>query len=202
MVAGDRAGGTRLITQARAIIGENELERLASAAHCVTAQALVTALQGDPDAAKVLATARRLTTLASEIAPWFAVCGRLVQARAAVALGDGALARQLISEASARMTADLEGSLAQDLLDDAEHALSLLTVDGVATAALTAAEMRVLQFLPSHLQYPQIGEHLFLSANTVKSHVMSIYRKLAVSSRDQAVTRARELGLLESPPGG
>ena len=70
---------------------------------------------------------------------------------------------------------------------------------GRATA-LTAAEMRVLQFMPTHLTYPQVGEHLFLSANTVKTHALSIYRKLGVTSRDQAVVEARSLGLLESVP--
>ena len=68
-----------------------------------------------------------------------------------------------------------------------------------SVAALTAAEIRVLQFLPSHLTFPQIGEHLFLSANTVKTHALSIYRKLGATSRNEAVTRAQSLGLVEAP---
>jgi LuxR family maltose regulon positive regulatory protein len=51
--------------------------------------------------------------------------------------------------------------------------------------------------LPTHLSFPQIGEAMFLSPNTVKSHAVSIYRKLGATSRSQAVTRSRELGLLE-----
>jgi LuxR family maltose regulon positive regulatory protein len=51
--------------------------------------------------------------------------------------------------------------------------------------------------LPTHLSFPQIGEEMFLSPNTVKSHAVSIYRKLGATSRSQAVTRSRELGLLE-----
>lgn len=51
--------------------------------------------------------------------------------------------------------------------------------------------------LPTHLTFPQIGEEMSLSANTVKSQAISIYRKLGVSPRNQAVTRSRELGLLE-----
>jgi LuxR family maltose regulon positive regulatory protein len=51
--------------------------------------------------------------------------------------------------------------------------------------------------LPTHLSFPQIGEGMFLSPNTVKSHAVSIYRKLGATSRSQAVTRSRELGLLE-----
>jgi LuxR family maltose regulon positive regulatory protein len=64
-------------------------------------------------------------------------------------------------------------------------------------SALTAAELRLLPLLATHLSFPQIGEELFLSRNTIKSQAISIYRKLGVASRSPAVTRARELGLLE-----
>ncbi len=64
---------------------------------------------------------------------------------------------------------------------------------------LTTAELRVLQYLPSHLSFPEIGQRLCLSRHTVKSQAFSAYRKLGVASRSGAVTTARELGLL--PPG-
>jgi hypothetical protein len=48
-----------------------------------------------------------------------------------------------------------------------------------------------------HLAFPQIGERLFLSRNTIKSHAVAIYRKFGVSSRAEAIERAVELGLLE-----
>ena len=64
-------------------------------------------------------------------------------------------------------------------------------------SALTAAELRLLPLLVTHLSFPQIGEELFLSRNTIKSQAISIYRKLGVASRSLAVTRARELGLLD-----
>jgi ATP/maltotriose-dependent transcriptional regulator MalT len=64
-------------------------------------------------------------------------------------------------------------------------------------SALTAAELRLLPMLCTHLSFPEIGAEMFLSRYTVKSHAYSIYRKLGASSRSQAVTRARDLGLLE-----
>jgi LuxR family maltose regulon positive regulatory protein len=64
-------------------------------------------------------------------------------------------------------------------------------------SSLTAAELRVLPMLATHLSFPEIGAEIFLSPHTVKSQAMSIYRKLGASSRHQAVTRSRELGLLE-----
>ena len=62
---------------------------------------------------------------------------------------------------------------------------------------LIAAELRLLPLLATHLSFPEIATELFLSRHTVKSQATSIYRKLGATSRNQAVTRARELGLLE-----
>ena len=64
-------------------------------------------------------------------------------------------------------------------------------------SALTGAELRLLPLLATHLSFPEIAAELILSPHTIKSEMKSIYRKLDVSSRKQAVTRARELGLLE-----
>jgi LuxR family maltose regulon positive regulatory protein len=64
-------------------------------------------------------------------------------------------------------------------------------------SALTAAELRLLPLLSTHLTFAEVGAELFLSPNTVKTQAVSIYRKLDASTRGQAVARARELGLLE-----
>ena len=61
---------------------------------------------------------------------------------------------------------------------------------------MTIAELRVLPMLATHLSFPEIGAELFLSPHTVKSQAMSLYRKLGVTSRSQAVARARDIGLL------
>ncbi len=64
-------------------------------------------------------------------------------------------------------------------------------------SALTAAELRPLPSLSTHLSFPEIAGDFFLSPHTIKSQARSIYRKLGASTRSQAVTRSRELGLLE-----
>jgi LuxR family maltose regulon positive regulatory protein len=64
-------------------------------------------------------------------------------------------------------------------------------------SALTAAELRLLPVLATHLSFPEIAGQLSLSRSTIKVEAASIYRKLGVSSRNQAVTRARDLGLLD-----
>ena len=66
----------------------------------------------------------------------------------------------------------------------------------------TEAELSVLRLLASDLSQREIGAVLFLSMNTVKTHARALYRKLGVSSREEAVARATALGLLaadESP---
>ena len=61
---------------------------------------------------------------------------------------------------------------------------------------LTPAELRLLPYLQTHLTYRDIGERLFVSRNTVSTEVSSIFRKLGVSSRSEAVARATSIGLL------
>jgi LuxR family maltose regulon positive regulatory protein len=61
---------------------------------------------------------------------------------------------------------------------------------------LTDRELLVLRYLPTLRGNTEIGESLFVTVNTVKAHLKSVYRKLGVNSRRAAVERARELHLL------
>ena len=62
---------------------------------------------------------------------------------------------------------------------------------------LTERELTVLRFLQSVLSNEEIASKLFVSVNTLKTHVRNIYRKLDVATRAQAVARLHTLGLLE-----
>jgi ATP/maltotriose-dependent transcriptional regulator MalT len=61
---------------------------------------------------------------------------------------------------------------------------------------LTAKEHEVLRLLATRLSRREIGQRLYVSLNTVKTHQRALYRKMGVENRNAAVTRARELGLL------
>ena len=61
---------------------------------------------------------------------------------------------------------------------------------------LSERELAVLRLLATDLTQREIGQELYVSVNTVKTHVKSIFRKLGVASRPDAVSRARELRLL------
>jgi LuxR family maltose regulon positive regulatory protein len=60
---------------------------------------------------------------------------------------------------------------------------------------LTTAELRLLPLLSTHLTFREIGERLHISQHTVKSQALSIYRKLGVSSRSQAIQCIQQAGL-------
>jgi LuxR family maltose regulon positive regulatory protein len=65
-----------------------------------------------------------------------------------------------------------------------------------AATTLTTAELRLLPLLSTHLTFREISERLYISPHTVKSHAMSLYRKLGVSSRSQAIQLMQQAGLL------
>ena len=68
------------------------------------------------------------------------------------------------------------------------------------TEPLSPGELRVLGHLPSNLSGPEIAGELFLSLNTVTTHMRHIFAKLEAHNRTEAVERARELGLLGRRP--
>ena len=70
--------------------------------------------------------------------------------------------------------------------------------DGRASR-LTPAELRLLPLLATHLSFREIGERLHVSRNTIKTEAISVYRKLGVSTRSDAVDVAATLGLLQAP---
>jgi LuxR family maltose regulon positive regulatory protein len=112
--------------------------------------------------------------------PWLAVRLRLQLAKVYLALADATSLGALVDEVS-----ELRQTLAA-------------TVTGGAAGGppLSPAELRLLPYLQTHLTVPEIAGRLLVSHNTVRSEVGSIYRKLGVSSRSDAVRHATAVGLL------
>jgi LuxR family maltose regulon positive regulatory protein len=86
--------------------------------------------------------------------------------------------------------------LAREVQGELEDAISRASHGGVVELP-SAAELRVLRSLTSELSTREIADQLFLSPNTVRSHIRALYRKLGVNSREGAVARAEALDLLE-----
>jgi ATP/maltotriose-dependent transcriptional regulator MalT len=90
-----------------------------------------------------------------------------------------------------------EGTVVQLAAARFRNRLARREADGSALREpLTEGELRVLRFLPTNLSKREIADELYVSVNTVKTHVKHLYSKLDVQSRRQAVDRSRELGLL------
>jgi LuxR family transcriptional regulator, maltose regulon positive regulatory protein len=61
---------------------------------------------------------------------------------------------------------------------------------------LRDSELRVLRYLPTNLTAPEIARELYVSTNTVKTHMRNVYAKLGTHRRTETIARARDLGLL------
>ena len=106
------------------------------------------------------------------------------------------LERPTVMRIVAALARERPGSYLQELLAAERTGASLAAGQAQLVAPLTQRELSLLRFLPTRLTNQEIADALYLSVNTVKSHLRSVYRKLGVTDRDAAVERAAELGLL------
>jgi LuxR family transcriptional regulator, maltose regulon positive regulatory protein len=110
--------------------------------------------------------------------------------------GDLPGARALVEQARELIERFADPGALPALLERARRALGSAPRQIKAAAPLTERELAVLRLLPTRLSAREIGRELYVSANTVRTHVKAVYRKLGVTTRAEAVVRARELGLL------
>jgi LuxR family transcriptional regulator, maltose regulon positive regulatory protein len=192
----DEAG--RLSDRAVAALRAGRLHDYAMAAfvHAVAARAVLH--QGDGGRARDhLTRAANLRPLLTSAMPHRSVQTLTEMARAYLALEDGAGARAVLRQAGEIIHQRPRLGVLPGQVDGLRTAADGLGQGTFGASSLTAAELRLLPLLSTHLSLLEIGERLHLSRNTVKTHAVSIYRKLAVSSRSEAMQRVRELGLLD-----
>jgi LuxR family maltose regulon positive regulatory protein len=195
MVRGDWSRAEILAGQAGAVLRRAKFE--GTLAYAVQAR---TALhRGDiPGARQHLADAQRVRPTLTYALPHLAVQARIELAHVHLGLADIAGARTLMREIDEVLR---RRPALGNLVGEARALRARLASErGSATpgaSALTAAELRLLPLLLTHLSFPEIAAELFLSPHTIKSQANSVYRKLGASSRSQAVALAQELALLE-----
>lgn len=131
------------------------------------------------------------------VLPSLATRSRLQMARVFWARGDHTTARHLLREIDDILVRRPDLGVLVDQVNDFRKVVAA-DARGVTGRGppLTPAELRLLPYLQTHLTIGEIGERLFVSRNTVSSEVASIYRKLGVSTRNEAVTQATAIGLL------
>ncbi len=187
-----------LMHRARSFQHRDGLRDYATQAGVFAVSALVGAQRGDRSSAHADAlVAARLLAIQRGFVPWLGAQSRWVLADAQLRLGDLDSARTYAAEALREVQKDPGSTFLREQIERSSAAIEDAGGGAGPAHALTTAELRTLQYLPTHLSLREIGDRLYVSRNTVKTHTVAIYRKLEASSRSQAVERARGLGLLE-----
>jgi ATP/maltotriose-dependent transcriptional regulator MalT len=128
--------------------------------------------------------------------PWPTLEATIRLAQVLLGAGDRGGAASMASKARGMLSALPDGAEAQQArLAALEHRLAGPRRELPPPTPLTEREIAVLHLLGGTLSLREIGQELFVSANTVKTHTQAIYRKLGVSSRTDAVAQGRELGI-------
>ena len=193
-----------LALEARRLIEEGELDAYATSALdlAATARALLRHGRWD-DARRQLTITQRLAPALTHAIPWLSVQVRLELGHAYVTLRDRNGARALVDEAREILSLRPSLGVLADQVAELEAEIDAMPeAAGGAGSGLTRAELRLLPLLSTHLSFREIGERLFVSRNTIKTQAISVYRKLGVSSRSDAIARAAELGLVDATAAG
>jgi LuxR family maltose regulon positive regulatory protein len=186
------------------------------------ARAVIALVEGDP--ATALDALRALRETSPPVAPAFTMIeAHLLAGTAHLALGDRDAAATAAEAALAAAEPDrlilpfamigaaelldvvprhetAHGALLADVLDML-HGTSEPTTDRALLpepVELSPSELRVLRYLPTNLTRPEIARELYVSVNTVNTHLRNIYSKLGARDRSSAVQRARDLRLLST----
>ena len=197
---GDWEAAALIASRARAQVERAGVARYPTSALVYAVSALVRAHRERVDAAQDdrLHALELLETLV-DAAPWYAVEARLALARATLRLGDPVGARGLLAEAERMLRAVADAPLAARWIEECQAQAEAFSTSVLAgPASLTAAELRVLRLLPTHLSFREMGVRLHVTANTVKTHAHAVYRKLDARSRSEAILHARGVGLLDA----
>ncbi len=137
------------------------------------------------------------------LSPWPTLEPTLWLARVRLDLGDTSGAAELAAEARGLLTLLPEGTEAlQARLAELDRRIAGRPRPVSPAEPLTEREVAVLHLLSGSQSLREIGQELYVSANTVKTHTQAIYRKLGVSTRHDAVEQGKQLGILCAPRPG
>jgi LuxR family transcriptional regulator, maltose regulon positive regulatory protein len=216
-----RLGETERAEQALAALGDQDRDR----GEIRIATAALRLAQGDPHAATAALAPVLDGVMSSPTLPAWLVEAFLLEAIAQDALGDPPAAERALERALD--LGEPDGAVLFFLLHPAPGLLERHARHGTAHGALlaetrgllagrkpappraaaqppleplSASEIRVLRYLPTNLSAPEIASELYVSPNTVKTHIHRLYAKLGTHRRSEAVAHARALGLLAPSP--
>jgi len=119
-------------------------------------------------------------------------------ARAHLDLSDAAGARTVLRQVRDIIQVRPDLGAVPEQADELQSMVDTVRTGAIGASSLTVAELRLLPYLSTHFTFREIGERMFVSRHTVKSQAMSVYRKLGVSSRSEAIQQAKSVGLLDA----
>jgi LuxR family maltose regulon positive regulatory protein len=196
----DPASAEVLALEAQELVDHGHLADYVTSAIALAVAARAALRHGRWDQARThLAEAERLRPLLTRGSlPWLTLQAQLELARAYLALGD-TKARTIVREIREALETHPHVGVLAAQADAVETQVDAMPPNGNGHGAgLTGAELRLLPLLSTHLSFREIGEEFFVSRNTIKTQAISVYRKLGVSSRSDAIDRAATLGLVEA----
>jgi DNA-binding NarL/FixJ family response regulator len=193
-----------------------EASAVIAQAQAIEADALLTAAAARAEAAEAVAESERIQSAAAAGAVRALIAAGLVEEAAAheavtaltaaglIVAAAGQAAAAAVAEDAAIMEAADEvtaASLAQSLAtiaaaDEVADEAAGEAGERVRAASITMAEAQVLRYLPRPLPFSVIADKLGISRSAAKERAARLYKRLGVHSRDEAVSRARSLGLL------
>lgn len=196
---GDVSGSRSHVTTGLAMMESAGLGDYASSMPLFAVAARVAATDGDTDAAAAhLARVNRLRPLLNQALPFFALLARVQAVKASIALREPAMARTLLTEADEILELRPDMGVLVAEVEQLRPIVASLRAAQPGPWTLTAAELRLLAYLPTHLTFREIAQRMYLSPHTIKTQAMSIYGKLEVSSRREAIERAVAVNLLDA----
>ena len=196
---GDLSEATKLSERALQLAEQHRLDGVLVAVSVYAIGALVAARNGDQATARrAWLTSTRLLARLHDLSPRTALFCNLVLAEAALTLGDPSAATDFATEARRSLRREPGAAHLDERLDALTQQLDTWPA-GPASAIprLTPAELRLLEYLPTHLTMQEVAEVLGVTRNTAKSQNVAVYRKLGVASRGEAVSEARRLGIIQ-----
>ncbi|BBX86403.1 helix-turn-helix transcriptional regulator [Mycolicibacterium aubagnense] len=183
--------------QARSIVDSRDLCDLVPMVVVYAVDGLVRGHRGDAAGARdAVRSTERLLERLGDLAARTAALGHALTAATALEIDDPDLSRRHLDAGQLACRREPDAAAVQLRLVRVRELLAAHAQRG-PRPALTAAELRLLPHLATHLSLQKIAAELHLGRETVKSQAKSIYRKLSVSSRTAAVTEAGRLGLLD-----
>jgi LuxR family maltose regulon positive regulatory protein len=201
--AGQLGQARELANAARGLADDDGLSRAPQSSLAYTAFGAVCALDGRPqEAREEFERSLRWRRHWPGLSPWPSLETLLRMASLLLDMGDRRAAATHLDEARDVLTTLPDGAEAQwARLERLQQRIATGDPPAISlTAGLTESEAAVLRLFQGAKSLREIGQQLDLSQNTIKSHARAIYRKLGVSARSDAVSKAREIGLMLSVP--